>query len=124
LDFTGKTWEELVGIERASIIKNKISETNKIKGVKPPSRIGANGSDKQREAVIQTNKTRQRSKEEIGQLIARTIRPIMCLQNNLVYSSLKEAAEKLNLSKGNICSVLKGNRPHTKGFTFVYRIGS
>ena len=45
------------------------------------------------------------------------------LKGKLLYSfdSFKEAAQTLNLSVGNIDSVLKGKRPHTKGFTFQYR---
>lgn len=116
----GKTWSQVYGEEKSKEILGRVSSTLKKKGIRPPSRLGLKGSDKQREAARKTCKSRKQSKEEIENLIARTIRPIVCLQNNVRYSSLKEAAESLGLSKGNICSVLKGNRKNTKGFTFKY----
>ena len=36
------------------------------------------------------------------------------------FGSLHEAADTHNLSRGNLCSVLKGNRPHTKHYTAHY----
>jgi len=36
------------------------------------------------------------------------------------FISLNEAARHLDLSPGNLCSVLKGTRKHTKGFTATY----
>jgi hypothetical protein len=36
------------------------------------------------------------------------------------FGGLNEAARSLNLQPGNLCSVLKGNRKHHKGFTAVY----
>jgi hypothetical protein len=36
------------------------------------------------------------------------------------FGSLHEAADTHNLSRGNLCSVLKGNRPHTKHDTAHY----
>ena len=41
-------------------------------------------------------------------------------QNGKMYTCVNDAANKLNLSKGNIHSVLKGKRKHTKGYTFKY----
>lgn len=116
----GKTATQMYGEERAYDISMRISETLKRKGIKPPSRLGAKGSEKQREFVTKMSKKRKKSPQEIEKLVARTVRPIICLQTNVIYGSLKEAAQSLGLSKGNICSVLKGNRRHTKGFTFQY----
>jgi len=36
------------------------------------------------------------------------------------FIGLNEAARSLGLSPGNLCSVLRGNRKHTKGFTATY----
>jgi hypothetical protein len=41
-------------------------------------------------------------------------------QHGTVYSSTNEAARKLNLSPGNICSVLKGHYKNTGGYVFRY----
>jgi hypothetical protein len=38
------------------------------------------------------------------------------------FEGLNEAARQLNLSAGNLCAVLKGQRNHTKGFTASYEI--
>jgi hypothetical protein len=38
----------------------------------------------------------------------------------LYFAGLNEAARQLTLSPGNLCSVLKGGRKHTKGFTATY----
>lgn len=53
-------------------------------------------------------------------IIYRTIRAIICVETGNMYTSIKEASIKLGLSKGDICSVLKGTRKHTKGLTFKY----
>lgn len=116
----GKTAVERYGKTRAQEMSTKISNTLKIKGIKPPSRKGSKGSEKQRLAVSKSSSERVKSESEIQSLIERTVRPIICIETGIEYPSLKTAAESLNLSKGNICSVLKGNRKSTKGFTFKY----
>ena len=45
---------------------------------------------------------------------------IICLNNGVVYDSQQEAGRKLNLSAGNINSVLKGIYQNTKGYIFRY----
>lgn len=42
--------------------------------------------------------------------------------NNIIkkFDSVKEAAKQLNVSEGNIWSVCKGKRKHTKGYRFKY----
>jgi group I intron endonuclease len=50
------------------------------------------------------------------------LKPIIC--NTLFgmeFKSLTEASEVLDLSKCNICEVLKGNKTHIKGFVFRYK---
>ena len=45
---------------------------------------------------------------------------ILCLNNNVVYLSQREAANLLGLQQANIHKVLNGQRKHTKGYVFVY----
>lgn len=116
----GKKSEDIYGEEKASEWKSKISNTLIEKGIKPPSRKGSKGSEKQKEAVRLAAKTRKQTPEQIQSLIERTSRPVVCVETSIEYGSLKAAAESLGLSKGNICSVLNGNRKHTKGLTFKY----
>lgn len=37
-----------------------------------------------------------------------------------IYPSLNEVQRQLNVSRGNIYHVIKGNRSHSKGYTFEY----
>jgi len=41
-------------------------------------------------------------------------------QNGKIYACVNDAVMRLKLSRGNIYSVLKGHRKHTKGYTFKY----
>jgi hypothetical protein len=45
---------------------------------------------------------------------------ILCLNNNIVYDSMKEASIELNLTIPNIINVLKGRATKTKGYSFKY----
>jgi hypothetical protein len=116
----GKVAEEIYGKDRALKIKNKISNTLKSKGIKPPSRMGMKGSEKQRQVIIAISKSRKKTQKEIDALIARTARSIVCVENGNTYSSILEASIVLSVSSGNICSVLKGKRRTAGGFTFKY----
>lgn len=60
------------------------------------------------------------SKEHKEKLAAAKRKKIICLNNDETYNSLKEAAEDLNLSAGNISNVLRKRIKHTKGFKFKF----
>lgn len=45
---------------------------------------------------------------------------IYCVNNSTVYESISLAAKKLNLSVGNVGSVLKGRYKQTNGYVFKY----
>jgi group I intron endonuclease len=66
-------------------------------------------------------------KEEISKNISigkmgKGVKPIICSTLfGLEFKSLTEASIVLGLNKGNICDVLKGNKKHIKGFTFIYK---
>ena len=50
------------------------------------------------------------------------LKPIICdTLFGMEFKSLSEASEVLNINKGNICEVLKGNKTHIKGFVFRYK---
>lgn len=59
------------------------------------------------------------SKSHLGQ-IAWNRTKIICLENNVVYSSMKEASEKLNLTPAGISKVCRGIMKQTGGFHFKY----
>jgi group I intron endonuclease len=47
-------------------------------------------------------------------------RPVLCLNNHVVYKSMSEAARSLKVSVSNLCNVLKGKRKSTGGYEFTY----
>lgn len=60
------------------------------------------------------------SKAQIGKSRPDKYKSIICLNNNIIYSSGRHAATALNLRPSHICSVLKGTRSHTGGYKFEY----
>ena len=50
----------------------------------------------------------------------RTDKTVRCTNDGKVFPSLKIAAEFYGTYSSNICKVLKGERPHTKGLRFEY----
>lgn len=61
------------------------------------------------------------SKAHIGQP-AWNKTALYCVETGELFSSIKEAAIKLNLQSSKICNVLKGKRKHTGGLTFKYEV--
>ena len=45
---------------------------------------------------------------------------IICLENNFIYKSIKQASIELNICVDGIINVLKGRKEKTKGYTFKY----
>ena len=66
------------------------------------------------------NMKKPKSKEHIEKVIKAKRKPIKCLNNNIIYSSITEAAEKLGLYISSICKVLKNKYKHTSGYRFEY----
>lgn len=68
--------------------------------------------------ISQTKKGKKMPPNKIG----KGLKPIICdTLFGMEFKSLSEASEVLNLNKGNICEVLKGNKIHIKGFVFRYK---
>lgn len=69
-------------------------------------------------------KISQAKKGKVGKKFTKIkgLKPIICdTLFGMEFKSLSEASEVLNLNKGNICEVLKGNKIHIKGFVFRYK---
>lgn len=45
---------------------------------------------------------------------------IICIETGEIFISASDVARKMNLSQGNVSSVARGERKHTKGFHFQY----
>jgi len=54
--------------------------------------------------------------------IGKKTKPIKCNETGIIYNSIKECSEQMNISKGILCSFVKGKYkyPTIKGFTFSY----
>lgn len=59
------------------------------------------------------------SESHLGQ-IPWNRRKIMCLENNVIYSSIKEASQTLNINETGISKVCRGIMKQTGGFRFKY----
>ena len=81
----------LFGIPRSEDIKRSIGEKAKSRG--------ANGT----KAAVDTTKKK-----------------IVCIQNNNVYESFKQASKDLNISRISIRHILQGKKKSVKGLTFKY----
>ena len=103
--------------------KNKISESNK--GKKRTQKfinnlIGRKLSIKTIQKISEANKGRKMSETTKQKLCESHYKKIICLDNNIIYNSIKEAAEELNLLRNLISKVLLGKRNHTGGYHFEY----
>jgi group I intron endonuclease len=54
--------------------------------------------------------------------IGKKTKSIKCNETGIIYSSIKECSEQMNISKGILCSFVKGKYKYSniKGFTFSY----
>jgi group I intron endonuclease len=54
--------------------------------------------------------------------IGKKTKSVKCNENGVIYKSIKECSEQMNISKGVICSFVKGKYKYSniKGFTFSY----
>lgn len=64
-------------------------------------------------------------KEEIGKKITKGkigkgTKAVKCTTLDITFESINEASKALDVSKGQICQVVKGNRDYIKGLTFIY----
>lgn len=96
--------------------KRKIGEANR--GEKS-GWFGKNHTEEQKEKISRANKGRKLTKEQISKMVSSIKKvPIVCINNEVIYPSISEAARELGLSKGNIYNVLNDNSKHTKGYKF------
>jgi len=58
------------------------------------------------------------SKNKIG----KKVKKIQCIETQEIFFSIKECSEKMDISKGCLCSFVKGKYPYStlKGYTFKY----
>lgn len=55
-----------------------------------------------------------------GNLTNKNCKPVICLNNGIIFASGKDAAEYAKASPGHVCEVLQGKVKSCKGLRFVY----
>lgn len=97
---------------------NRMKGNTLSKGRKPWNK-GKKMSEKQKEKMRKP-KSEEHKKKMSEVRIGKNTKPIICLNNDKKYKSIKEAAKELNLTEPNIIAVLKGRAEKTKGYSFKY----
>lgn len=92
---------------------------NKLRSGVPPINKGVAMSEEQKDK-LRKPKTDEHKRKLSEVRIGKHTKPIICLNNNEIYESIKEAANSLNLTGPNIIKVLKGGAKKTKGYIFEY----
>jgi hypothetical protein len=87
----------------------------------PARNKGVPMSEEQKEKLRKPKPDTKEYKDKMSKaLIGKRLIKILCLENKIIYKSIKEAAELLNLTVPNIVNVLKGRAKKTKGYSFKY----
>jgi group I intron endonuclease len=108
------------------LVNKKISQQsynhmfgNTLRKGKTPINKGIPMSETQKQK-LKKPKTEEHKANLSKARIGRFTKKIICTTNSITYNSIKEAAEKLNLTVSNVVNVLKGRANKTKGFSFKY----
>ncbi len=114
------------------LVNKKISESSKKngrmignqlkKGIAPPNK-GKQMSLEQKEK-LRKPKTDIHKKNLSIVKMGKGTKKIKCLNNNIIYNSIKEACLELNLNNSNVVEILKGRLKSIKGFKFEYYLNS
>lgn len=72
-------------------------------------------------AVNSKSRSGLKNKPEHNKAISQKVsKPILCLNNSIIYKNARQAAKELNISHCRISEVVNKKRPHTKGFKFIF----
>ena len=103
--------------------KEKISKTLKSKGIVPPSRKGTTISEDHKKAIGKAAR-RPKSKEQIEKWKRNTTKTnnqkTMCVEDQLCFKSLSDAATYYNMSISSVWRVCSGQKSSYKNKTFRY----
>lgn len=118
---TTKFWSDEYKIKHSEISKLGWSEERREEQAKRMQELNKNLD---REKIAMKHRGLKRS-EEAKMKISRSMigkrnKRVRCLENNIIYDSIKLAAKELDLNASCISSVLSGKYAHTKGFHFEY----
>ena len=78
-------------------------------------------SEAQRGRVLsEKTKAKMSESRKNSQHLTLVEKKIVCVETQVIYKSISEAARALNVSVSNLCNVLKGKRKSTGGYSFEY----
>ena len=81
--------------------------------------VGRIPTEETRKKISDFHKGKPKSEEAVKKMAQSKSKKVMCLTNNTVYDSQREAARQLNLKSSHISAVVNGKAYQTKGFVFV-----
>jgi group I intron endonuclease len=116
----GKTYEEIYGVEKAEEMKKSMSDiqTGRIHSEESKNKGGVARKKAWKRGVYDKPEIRAAFSYNKGKPSARRVR-VYSPELNMEFESLAAAATHIKTTPGNICSVVKGNLKHIKGYTFV-----
>jgi len=79
-------------------------------------------SSEVRKKISQSLTGKKQSEETKNKRANKLKIPIICLNNNIEYDSIKEACKELNCSSASVIKVLNGSIEKTKGYKFIYKL--
>ena len=81
--------------------------------------IGRTPTEETKKKISDAHKGKPKSAEAVKKMAQSKSKKIMCLTNDKIYDSQREAARQLNLKSSHISAVVNGKAHQTKGFIFV-----
>ena len=81
--------------------------------------IGRTTTEETKKKISDAHKGKPKSAEAVKKMAQSKSKQVMCLTNDTIYESQREAARQLNLNSSHISAVVNGKAHQTKGFVFV-----
>ena len=81
--------------------------------------IGRTPTEETKKKISDAHKGKPKSAEAVKKMAQSKSKKIMCLTNDKIYDSQREAARQLHLTSSHISAVVNGKAHQTKGFIFV-----
>lgn len=108
-----------LGLSHSPETRAKLSAKNKGRkwSVEARLKMSRDRKGKTRPGNSSNFKHSEKAKQRMSIVHSKTVR---CIETGVVFSSVREAAEKMDLHSTTICQQIKGRVKHTGGFHFEY----
>jgi len=77
-------------------------------------------SSETKDKISKHSKLMWENEEYVKKVISHKYKKVKCIETDKIYSSVKECSDNMNINKNNISQVCRGERKHTKGYSFIY----